>query len=64
MTEMHAAFLPAVFLLLVEYLTYMLPLEAMQGTVTAITAGESKYSHLPAEANSPGSASIQLGWPW
>lgn len=55
---MHAAFLPRMFLILVEYLTQVLPLEAMQGTVTATTVDESKYSHLPADANSPGRGSI------
>lgn len=60
MTEMLADFPLCVFLLLVEYLTYVLPLEVMQGTVTATTVNESKYSCLPVEANSPGSSSIPV----
>lgn len=39
----------------------MLSLEVMQGTVTAATVGESKYSRLPEEGNSPTSSSQLAG---
>lgn len=41
------------------YLTYVLPLEAMQGTVTTTSVDESKHSCLPGEANSMCSSSTQ-----